>query len=137
MMKIEPGQKFSKEFAITFDQVKRFAEVTGDRNPIHLDLRYAEAHGFKQTIVHGFLSGSVFSRILGTEFPGEGTIYLSQEMSFKAPVFPDEKLVADLEVLEATPSGKFLIKTIVRSKDTGEVKIDGQARVLYRGPSAT
>jgi len=133
---IVQGQKFRKEFAITFDQVKRFAEVTGDHNPIHLEKQYAEAHGFKQTIVHGFLSGSIFSKILGTEFPGEGTIYLSQEMSFKAPVFPDEELVADMEVLDVTPSGRFLIQTVVRSKETDEIKIDGQARVLYRGTSS-
>jgi len=128
---IEVGAAYREEFSISFQQVKQFAEVTGDRNPIHLQREYAAARGFQQTIVHGFLTGSIFSKILGTRFPGEGTIYLSQELSFKAPVYPDEALVAELEVLEATPSGKYTIQTVVRSTG-GEIKLEGRARVLYR-----
>lgn len=93
---------------------------------------YAEKLGFKNTIVHGFLVGSVISRIIGTEFPGEGSIYLSQTMSFKAPVFPDERLVAELEILDVTPSGKYTIKTVISSKETGEIKLTGEALVLCR-----
>jgi acyl dehydratase len=130
---VEKGQRYRKEFAFTLDQVRRFAEVTGDSNPIHLDRAYAEKAGFKGVIVHGFLVGSVISRILGTEFPGQGTIYLSQTMSFKAPVYPGEALVAELEVLEVSPSGKCTIKTVISSKDSGEVKMAGEALVLYRG----
>jgi 3-hydroxybutyryl-CoA dehydratase len=130
---VERGTRYRKEFAFSLRQVRQFAELTGDSNPIHLDKAYAETFGFKSTIVHGFLVGSVISRILGTEFPGEGTIYLAQTMSFKAPVFPDEKLVAELEVLDVTPSGKHMIKTVISSKDTGEIKLTGEALVLYRG----
>ncbi len=132
-MKIEKGHKYSKEFSFSFEQVKQFAELSGDTNPIHLDRDYATGLGFEDTIVHGFLTGSVISRILGTEFPGEGTIYLSQSLSFRAPVFPGEELLAQLEVLDVTKSGKFTIRTLITSKATDEVKLDGEALVLYRG----
>lgn len=132
-MKIEKGHKYSKEFSFSFEQVRQFAELSGDTNPIHLDRDYATGLGFEDTIVHGFLTGSVISRILGTEFPGEGTIYLSQSLSFRAPVFPGEELLAQLEVLDVTKSGKFTIRTLITSKTTDEVKLDGEALVLYRG----
>ena len=133
-MSLEKGQRYRKEFAFTNRQVRQFSELTGDSNPIHLDRTYAEKAGFTNVIVHGFLVGSMISRILGTEFPGAGTIYLSQTMSFKAPAFPDEELVAELEILDVTASGKYTIKTLVSSKQTGEIKLVGEALVLYRTP---
>ena len=133
LMKINKGDKYSKEFSFSFEQVRQFAEISGDTNPIHLDKEYATGFGFADTIVHGFLTGSVISKIVGTEFPGEGTIYLSQSLSFRAPVFPGEELLAALEVLEVTASGKYTIRTLITSSATGEVKLDGEALVLYRG----
>ena len=130
-MKIEKGEKYSKEFSFSFEQVRQFAELSGDTNPIHLDKEYAAELGFADTIVHGFLTGSVLSKIIGTEFPGEGSIYLSQSLSFRAPVFPGEELVAQMEILDATGSGKYTIHTIITSLATGEVKLDGEALVLY------
>ena len=132
-MKIEKGARYSKEFSFSFEQVERFAELSGDTNPIHLDREYAARFGFDDTIVHGFLTGSIISKILGTEFPGEGTIYLKQSLSFRAPVFPGEQLSAELEILEATESGKYTIRTTITSVENGEVKLDGEALVLYRG----
>lgn len=133
LMKIKKGDKYSKEFSFSFEQVRQFAELSGDTNPIHLDKKYATGLGFADTIVHGFLTGSVISKIVGTEFPGEGSIYLSQSLSFRAPVFPGEELLAALEVLEVTESGKYTIRTLITSSATGEVKLDGEALVLYRG----
>ncbi|MDH3216297.1 MAG: MaoC family dehydratase [Candidatus Krumholzibacteria bacterium] len=131
-MEIQEGQNYKKTFSISSDQVKRFAELTGDQNPIHLDEHYAKACGFPKPIVHGFLSASIFSRIFGMEFPGEGTVYLSQTMSFKAPIFPDEPLAAEMIVLEGTPKGKYRVQTNIRSTDGGEEKITGEALILYR-----
>jgi len=131
-MTIEAGTKYTKDFSFTTEDVKRFAEVTGDANPIHLDEGYAKARGLKGTIVHGFLTGSIFSRVFGTEFPGEGTIYLQQTMSFRAPVYPGEALVAELEVTEATPKGKYTLRTDILARDSRELKVTGEAIVLYR-----
>jgi acyl dehydratase len=132
-MRIEKGDRYSKEFSFSFEQVRQFAELSGDSNPIHLDKEYATGLGFADTIVHGFLTGSMISRIIGTEFPGEGSIYLSQSLSFRAPVFPGEHLRAEMEVLDVSKSGKYTLRTTVTSTAAGEVKLDGEALVLYRG----
>lgn len=97
---IKQGDKYSHKISFTQDDVVKFAEVTGDFNPIHLDKDYAAKTMFKKPIVHGFLSGAVFSKEFGTLFPGEGTIYLSQEMKFTAPVLVGVQYEARFEVTE-------------------------------------
>ncbi|HNS30420.1 MAG TPA: MaoC family dehydratase [Tenuifilaceae bacterium] len=97
---IKQGDTYSHKVKFTQADVVKFAEVTGDFNPIHLDSEYAAKTIFKKPIVHGFLSGAVFSKVFGTLFPGEGTIYLSQEMKFLAPVFVEEQYEARFEVTE-------------------------------------
>ena len=97
---IKQGDTYSHKVKFTQADVVKFAEVTGDFNPIHLDSEYAAKTIFKKPIVHGFLSGAVFSKVFGTLFPGEGTIYLSREMKFMAPVFVEEQYEARFEVAE-------------------------------------
>ncbi|MDD2278393.1 MAG: MaoC family dehydratase [Bacteroidales bacterium] len=97
---IKQGDTFTHSVKFTQADVVKFAEVTRDFNPIHLDQEYASKTIFKKPIVHGFLSGAVFSMVFGTLFPGEGTIYLSQEMKFFAPVFVEVQYEARFEVME-------------------------------------
>lgn len=123
--------KYMKEFSFTQDDVIRFAEVTGDRNPVHLDPEYAKKTMFKQPIMHGFLSASVFSRILGTEFPGEGTIYLSQKMKFRQPMFVNRSYQARVEVLEVLEKGRAKLKTDIID-DKGDLTITGEAVVMHK-----
>lgn len=97
---IKQGDKYTHEVSFTQADVVKFAEITGDFNPIHIDEEYAAKTIFKKPIVHGFLSAAVFSKVFGTLFPGEGTIYLSQEMKFMAPVFVNVNYEAQFEVLD-------------------------------------
>ncbi len=93
---------YQLSYAFEFSQaeVVSFAELSGDNNPIHIDEAYARETVFKKPIVHGFLVGSIFSRIFGTQYPGIGTIYLSQSMKFLAPVFAGERYQAKITVKE-------------------------------------
>lgn len=100
MEKIKLGDTFEYRTSFTQMDVDTFADVSGDRNPIHLDEKYAAKSIFGRRIVHGFLAGSVFSKVFGTIWPGEGTIYLSQDMSFRAPVFTGTEYVARFMVEE-------------------------------------
>lgn len=77
---IELGSVHSKEFSFSQDQVDAFAKITGEDNPIHINDEYAKQSIFKRRIMHGFLTGSIFSKVFGTLFPGEGTVYLKQNM---------------------------------------------------------
>lgn len=97
---IKLGEFYEEIISFTKQDITKFAEVSGDCNPIHINEQYAESSIFGRTIVHGMLAASVFSKIFGTKFPGEGTIYLSQDLKFLAPVFPGVEYVARVEVIE-------------------------------------
>ncbi len=97
MLKI--GDKYTYTFSYTQKDVELFAQVTGDNNPIHLDENFAKNTPFGRPIMHGFLSAAVFSKVFGTLFPGQGTIYMAQEMKFRAPMFVDTQYTAIFEVV--------------------------------------
>ena len=128
---MEIGYEKIVEFSFNQNQVIKFAEVTGDSNPIHLDDIYAKRSIFKKKIMHGFLSASIFSKIFGTIFPGEGTIYLEQLLCFKKPMYVDHKYFAKLTVLEIDKiKHKACIKTDIFEEDTNEITIEGHAKII-------
>jgi len=83
---------------ITDYDVKAFAGVSGDHNPIHVDDEYASKSRFKRRIAHGFHSASFFSAIFGTQLPGKGCVYASQNLSFKRPVYLGDRVTASVTV---------------------------------------
>ena len=118
-------------YEVRFNQadVNTFAQITGDNNPIHLDADFAAKTIFGKPIVHGFFSASVFSMVFGTKFPGEGTIYLYQDMKFLAPVFVEQLYRAKFEVMEVNTEKHIgLIKSILED-ETGKVVIEGTAKL--------
>ena len=120
---------FSIEFSFSQDEVEKFARLTGDTNPIHLDQEYAAKTFFKKRILHGFLGASVFSRIFGTLYPGEGTVYLKQELKFLAPMFVDTQYKAIVELIEVIAEKKRArLKTHITDKDNNVI-ISGEALV--------
>jgi len=130
MLKI--GDTYSTEFIISQDQVNAFAELSGDKNPIHIDADYAATTNFKTPITHGIFAASLISKVLGTAFPGQGTLYLSQTLNFKRPVFPDKKYQAVFEVIE-TRAGKHIAKISTKYFDaeTNKIVLDGYAEVKH------
>ena len=80
------GDQFQWERFISAEDVSRFAGVVGDLNPIHLDPEFAAGSFFKKRIVHGAFLGGLISKVLGMDFPGQGTVYISQTSTFKRPV---------------------------------------------------
>src|SRR5256884_9514216 len=93
------GTRATHERTITDSDIVRFAEVSGDRNPVHLDAAYAARSPFGQRIAHGFLIGSLISAVLGTDLPGPGTIYLGQTLKFLAPVHINDSVTVSVEVI--------------------------------------
>lgn len=100
------GQSESLERKFTAEDVKLFAEVTGDFNPIHFDEEYAATTIFKKPIVHGMLCASLISNLAGTKLPGHGTIYVSQSLKFIAPVYVGQSVTAKITVSEIHPEKK-------------------------------
>ena len=97
------GMEASYAKTITNDDVLAFADLSGDVNPVHLNDAFAAGTIFKKRIAHGFLTGSLFSTVLGTKLPGPGCIYLSQTMKFRAPVYIGDEVVATLRVTGLDP----------------------------------
>jgi acyl dehydratase len=128
---IKVGEIYQHEFKFSQDEVNRFAEVTGDKNPVHLDAAYAAKTMFKRPIMHGMLSASLFSKVFGTLFPGEGTIYLKQSLSFLKPMYVDTDYEAVFTVKEVIgDKNRATIETLIKDKNTGLVCTSGEATVL-------
>ena len=126
------GYSYEHQFSFSQEAVKLFAQVTGDNNPVHLDSDYAATTAFKKPIMHGFLSGSIFSKVFGTIYPGEGTIYLKQEMVFKRPMFVDINYTAKFHVA-AIDIQKATLEMECKVVDADEkICIEGKAVLMNK-----
>jgi 3-hydroxybutyryl-CoA dehydratase len=124
-LKVGDSAQFSK--TITETDINDFARVTGDFNPVHLDQGYAEKTIFKGRIAHGLISVGLLSSILGNILPGYGTIYLSHDIKFLAPVKIGDTITARVEVIELVQEkNRAKFKTICMNQDGKEV-VDGIA----------
>ena len=124
------GQSYSKNFEITEKMGEMFAEISGDKNPIHLNCEYAKKTIFGKKIVHGMLVVSFISGILGNDFPGVGTVYLNQEINFKKPIYYNEVISINVEVEEIDEKRRRLtLKTDCLNKE-GITCFSGKAIVM-------
>jgi len=112
---------------ITEKDVQEFARVTGDTNPLHLDEDYAQTTIFKGRIAHGLLSMGLFSTLLGNILPGHGTIYLSHEIKFLAPVRIGDTITAKVEVVELIPDRNRAKFRTTCTNQEGTIVVDGTA----------
>ena len=112
--------------------VRAFAEVSGDRNPIHLDEAVAATSRFGQRIAHGAILFALISKVFGMDMPGVGTVYLSQTCNFKLPVFLGDTVTLEATITELLPKSIARISTVI-TKQTGEVVMDGVAEVKLPG----
>jgi 3-hydroxybutyryl-CoA dehydratase len=100
------GQEASQSNTVTADIIRAFADVSGDRNPVHVDAEYAATTMFKERIAHGMLSAAYISAVFGMQLPGPGAIYISQTLNFKAPVKIGDTMVTTVKVAELVPEKK-------------------------------
>lgn len=130
-MDLTIGQTASLTKAFTEKDVESFAELSLDKNELHINDEYAKESIFKQRIVHGFLSGSLISAVIGTMLPGKGAIYLHQDMDFKKPVYIGEEITAVVEVERLKEEKRICYLQTRCENREGEVKISGSAIVKY------
>ena len=110
--------------------IRGFADVTGDHNPIHLDDDYAKASPFEGRIAHGMLVASLISEVLGTKLPGPGTIYLGQELKFRAPVRPGDTVTVRAEITAFDAERKRIVMSTRVTNQRDEVVIEGEAKLV-------
>lgn len=127
--KIQIGMQESYSCIITEEQVVKFAELSGDKNPIHLDEQYASKSRYKKRLAHGLFCASFFSAMFGTKLPGEGCVYANQKLYFKRPIYIGDMVEASIEVLKIDyVKKKVIFKTICRVKN--KIAIDGEAEIF-------
>jgi 3-hydroxybutyryl-CoA dehydratase len=123
------GDGFSFERFISAEDVRQFAMIVGDTNPIHLDAGYAEKSFFKKRIVHGAFLAGLISKVLGVDFPGEGTIYISQNTVFKRPVHVDTTVRVEVKVTQVFQEKRRLVLDTNVLNSEGKVCLGGSAEV--------
>ena len=126
---IEIGMSVSYSQTITDADIKAFAGISGDRNPVHLDEDYAENSRYKKRIAHGLMTASYFSALFGTKIPGEGCVYVSQSLNFKRPIYLGDTVTAIVEVTSIDLLKKrVFFKTVCKVKN--KVVTDGEAELF-------
>jgi 3-hydroxybutyryl-CoA dehydratase len=130
MTTIHIGQSAEMTRTISDSDVRTFANISGDHNPVHLDDVYAESTVFGRRIAHGSLTSALISAVLGQQLPGHGTIYLSQSCQFKRPVYINDTITARVEVINFREDKRITtLKTDVINQD-GKLVITGEAVVI-------
>jgi len=123
------GMSASYAKTVTDEDIVRFADISGDMNPVHLDQAYAEKTMFKGRIAHGMLSAAFISTVFGTRLPGAGCIYLSQSLKFKAPVKIGETVEATVTVTAIdSEKRRVTFQTVCRVGD--KTVVEGEALLM-------
>jgi acyl dehydratase len=123
------GDKASLNKTFTEEEVFQFAEISTDKNPLHLDTHFAKSSIFGERIVHGMLVASLFSGLIGMKLPGQGSIYLGQALTFKAPVRIGEEVTATVEIVKIRTDKPIVTLRTVCVNAKGVVAIEGEAVV--------
>ncbi|NRB39581.1 MAG: MaoC family dehydratase [Pseudomonadales bacterium] len=127
---LEIGQKATYSKTCTADDITLFATVSGDVNPVHLDDDFAAGTPFGKRIAHGMYTGALVSAALAIELPGPGTIYMGQELKFKAPVFIGDEITVELEVDTIRADKAIVALLCTCTNQEGTVVAVGKATVM-------
>ena len=124
------GDSASLTRTVTEEDIRKFADASGDFNPIHLDPDFAAGTRFKRPIAHGMLAASLISAVLGTKLPGPGSIYLGQTLKFLKPVFPGDTLMAKVEVIGIVEGKRRVSLKTECFNQNNECVLEGEATLL-------
>ncbi|HEX7594135.1 MAG TPA: MaoC family dehydratase [Anaerolineae bacterium] len=130
------GQKASFSKQITERDVATFAEISGDKNPLHLDDAYAKQTRFGARIAHGAFTFALISAALGTELPGPGTVYMSQSLKFIKPVYLDDTITATVEITALRADKGIVTLKTECANQRGEKIAEGEAVVFHESAKA-
>lgn len=131
---LKVGERDSFTKTVTESDVSTFAGLIGDFNPIHVDAEYARKSRFGRRVAHGMFAGGLISAVLGNKLPGPGSIYLSQQLEFLAPVFIGDTITAVVEITSWRPDKRIVtLKTDCFNQDERQV-VTGKAVLMLDQP---
>jgi 3-hydroxybutyryl-CoA dehydratase len=129
-MDLKIGDEFSTTRKITDELIRRFADLSGDYNPIHLDDEFAKGTRFGRRIAHGMLSAAFISAVLGNEFKERKIVYLSQTMRFVAPAYIDDTITTTAMVTNIREDKPIVTLETICINQTGDITVKGEAVVM-------
>ena len=130
MMALQVGDTAEFSKTITDEDIRAFADLTGDHNPVHLDDGFAATTRFGRRIAHGMLSAGLISSVLANKLPGQGTVYLSQTLNFVAPVYPGDTVRARVTVTKVRDDKPIVTLETVCTNQHDQPVLRGEAVVL-------
>jgi acyl dehydratase len=126
-MDVVVGQKASRSITLSEEHVQKYSEITGDRNPLHFDKSFAAKTKFGRLVVQGGLTTGLLHALVAMDMPGPGTVFLSQNWKFTAPVFIGDTIIAEAEVLSVHERKPVTQLRIEVKRQDGEVVLEGEA----------
>ena len=129
-MELKIGEQFSTTRDVTDELVRKFAQVSGDHNPLHLDDDYARRTRFGRRVAHGALSEAFISAVIGFEFKERCIVYLSQTLNFVAPVFIGDTVTTTATVKKIRQDKPVITFDTICKKQTGETVVTGEAVIM-------
>jgi len=127
MENLSVGQKATRSITLTAEHVKAYAEMTGDHNPLHFDEDFASKTKFKNLVVQGGLTTGLLHALVAMDMPGPGTVFLSQDWKFTAPVFIGDTITAEAEILSIHASKPVTQLKVAIARQDGETVLEGEA----------
>jgi acyl dehydratase len=121
------GQKAVRSITLTPDHVATYAQLTGDYNPLHFDENFAAGTKFGRLVVQGGLTTGLLHALVAMDMPGSGTVFLSQNWNFTAPVFIGDTITAEAEVVDLHQSKPVCQLKLKVTRQTGEIVLEGEA----------
>jgi acyl dehydratase len=126
-MPVSVGQRASRRLTLTAEHVQKFAEISGDRNPLHFDESFAARTKFGRLVVQGGLTTGLLHALVAMDLPGPGTVFLSQNWKFTAPVYIGDTIVAEAEVLSVHASKPVTHLKMMVKREDGTTVLEGEA----------
>ena len=130
---IKVGADASLSMTVTEAHIVNYAGVIGDFNPVHLDAEYAKKSMFGERIAHGMLMAGLISAVLGTQLPGPNSIYLGQDLKFRAPVKIGDTVTVVVTVMDKRDDKRIVNLQTTATNQHGEVVVDGSAVIMKLG----
>jgi len=126
-MSLTVGQRATRRLTLTAEHVRTFAEISGDRNPLHFDEAFAAHTTFGRLVVQGGLTTGLLHALVAMDMPGPGTVFLSQNWKFTAPVYIDDTITAEAEVVSVHPAKPVTQLRVQITRSDGTTVLEGEA----------
>jgi acyl dehydratase len=126
-MNVQVGQRAARDLTVTAEHVRLYTEITGDRNPLHYDEKFAAQTQFGRLVVQGGITTGLLHALVAMDMPGPGSVFLSQNWKFTAPVYIGDTITAEAEVVKVHESKPVTALAVRVKRQTGETVLEGEA----------